>query len=190
MSTESVIRLKKSSIPEKVPLVGDLEHGELALNFADGRLYFKNSSNEIASFNSSLEDDDLIQVNDLQNNDLLVFNGETSSFQNVLFSDVFSIPLNLNQDFDLGFVFDSITDSQDLGFVFDSHTSSFNWGELVLSGLFSPDQLILPTFTISTLPEPNVPAQLIFVSDEIDGSIVAFSDGQDWRRLTDRQIVA
>lgn len=48
--TTSKIKLKKSSVPEKVPLAGDLEYGELALNFADGKLYFKNSVNEIESF--------------------------------------------------------------------------------------------------------------------------------------------
>ena len=50
MSTDSTIKLKKSSVPEKVPQPSDLEHGELALNFADGKLYFKNSDNEIESF--------------------------------------------------------------------------------------------------------------------------------------------
>jgi len=48
------IILKKSSVADKVPLTGDLEYGELAINYADGLLYFKNSSNEISSFASDL----------------------------------------------------------------------------------------------------------------------------------------
>lgn len=43
------IRLKKSSVTGKQPLSGDLEYGELALNYADGILYYKNTSNDIAN---------------------------------------------------------------------------------------------------------------------------------------------
>lgn len=45
------IVLKKSSVAAKVPLTMDLDYGELALNYADEKLYFKNSSNVIKSFN-------------------------------------------------------------------------------------------------------------------------------------------
>lgn len=45
------IVLKKSSVAAKVPLTTDLEYGELALNYADEKLYFKNSSNVVKSFN-------------------------------------------------------------------------------------------------------------------------------------------
>lgn len=45
--------LKKSSVAAKVPLTTDLDYGELALNYADGKLYFKNSSNAVNSFGSS-----------------------------------------------------------------------------------------------------------------------------------------
>ena len=48
----SNIALKKSSVSGRVPLIGDLAYGELALNYADGLLYFKNSSNQIKSFKS------------------------------------------------------------------------------------------------------------------------------------------
>ena len=44
------VLLKKSSVTTKVPLTTDLDYGELALNYADGKLYFKNSSNVIKSF--------------------------------------------------------------------------------------------------------------------------------------------
>ena len=46
----SRIILKKSSVVDKAPLPSDLEYGELAINYSDGRLYFKNSSNSIKSF--------------------------------------------------------------------------------------------------------------------------------------------
>ena len=46
----NLVLLKKSSVVAKVPLTTDLAYGELALNYADGKLYFKNSSNAIQSF--------------------------------------------------------------------------------------------------------------------------------------------
>lgn len=44
------VLLKKSSVASKVPLTSDLDYGELALNYTDGKLYFKNASNVIKSF--------------------------------------------------------------------------------------------------------------------------------------------
>lgn len=44
------VLLKKSSVSGNAPGTGDLAYGELAINYADGRLYYKNSSNEIKNF--------------------------------------------------------------------------------------------------------------------------------------------
>ena len=44
------VLLKKSSVAAKVPLVGDLDYGEVALNYTDGKLYYKTASNTIKSF--------------------------------------------------------------------------------------------------------------------------------------------
>ena len=49
MSTTS-IKLKKSSVSGKVPLEGDIDYGELALNYTDGKLFYKHSDNSIRSF--------------------------------------------------------------------------------------------------------------------------------------------
>jgi hypothetical protein len=46
------IVLKKSSIASKVPTTSDLDYGELALNYADGKLYFKDTNNDIKNFTS------------------------------------------------------------------------------------------------------------------------------------------
>lgn len=46
------VLLKKSSTVAKVPLVGDIDYGELALNYADGKLYYKTSGNTIDTFPS------------------------------------------------------------------------------------------------------------------------------------------
>lgn len=47
------IVLKKSSVASKVPVAGDLDFGELAINYTDGKLYFKKADNSIASFVAS-----------------------------------------------------------------------------------------------------------------------------------------
>ena len=47
------ITLKKSSIGDKVPAAGDLDYGELALNYTDGNLFYKNSSNAVTTIASN-----------------------------------------------------------------------------------------------------------------------------------------
>ena len=44
------VLLKKSSVATKAPLASDLQYGEVALNYTDGKLYFKDSSNVVKSF--------------------------------------------------------------------------------------------------------------------------------------------
>lgn len=51
----SKIILKKSSVAAKVPLTSDLEFGELALNYTDGKLFYKTASNTIDSFTSGIQ---------------------------------------------------------------------------------------------------------------------------------------
>lgn len=38
---------KKSSVAGKVPLPADLDYGELAINYADSKIFFKDSSNVV-----------------------------------------------------------------------------------------------------------------------------------------------
>ena len=54
------IKLKKSSVAGKVPVDSDLAHGELAINFQDGKLFYKDASNNIKSFIDSAAVDSLI----------------------------------------------------------------------------------------------------------------------------------
>jgi hypothetical protein len=44
--------LKRSSVAAKTPTTGDLDYGELALNYTDGRLYYKTASNLIDYFSA------------------------------------------------------------------------------------------------------------------------------------------
>lgn len=47
------IILKKSSVAARVPQTSDLSYGETALNYADGKLYYKTSTNTIDLFPSA-----------------------------------------------------------------------------------------------------------------------------------------
>ena len=47
------VLLKKSSVASKVPQTSDLDYGELALNYTDEKLYFKNASNIVKYFSTS-----------------------------------------------------------------------------------------------------------------------------------------
>lgn len=49
----------------------------------------------------------------------------------------------------------------------------------------------LPSFTVTTLPSAaDNPQMMIYVSNETGGAVPAFSDGTNWRRITDRAIVS
>jgi len=49
----------------------------------------------------------------------------------------------------------------------------------------------LPSYTVLTLPDVVAYARvMIYVSDETGGPVPAFSDGTNWRRVTDRNIVS
>ena len=44
------VLLKKSSVTGKIPTTTDLDYGELALNYTDGKLYYKTATNTIGAF--------------------------------------------------------------------------------------------------------------------------------------------
>lgn len=71
-------------------------------------------------------------------------------------------------------------------------TLTFTGGSLVLNSPVScalPPKM--PTYTVATLPNAaTYTGGMIFVSDESGGAVMAFSDGTNWRRVTDRAIVS
>ena len=48
----NTIKIKRSATPTQAPTT--LDHGELALNYADGKIFYKNSSNAIVEFTSAV----------------------------------------------------------------------------------------------------------------------------------------
>lgn len=93
---------------------------------------------------------------------------------------------------DMGTVEEAVTVSEDLGLITAAATVEYDLGLIVISGIIQPDSLILPTKTVAQLANlsANPAAQFVYCSDESGGSVPAFSDGTNWRRVTDRQIVS
>lgn len=51
--------------------------------------------------------------------------------------------------------------------------------------------LPLASYTLATVPDATVATgSLIYVSDESGGAVPSFSDGTNWRRVTDRAIIS
>jgi hypothetical protein len=49
----------------------------------------------------------------------------------------------------------------------------------------------LPNYTVAGVPSAaSLSGAMIYVSNETGGAVVAFSDGTDWRRVTDRAIIS
>ena len=48
----------------------------------------------------------------------------------------------------------------------------------------------LQSYAVADVPAATVPGRLIFVPDEAGGAVPAFSDGTNWRRMTDRAIIS
>lgn len=92
---------------------------------------------------------------------------------------------------DFGTVTEAVTLSDDLGTVDAAVDQEADLGTIVTAGIFYPDQLVLPSKTVAELANTAAtPAgQFVFCSNESGGSVPAFSDGTNWRRVTDRAIV-
>jgi len=153
------ILLKKSSVAGKIPATGDIDFGELALNFTDGRLYFRDSNDQIQFFERASQ--------------------EVSENFNILLNDLDCGTIDST---------DNITDQLDHGLVTGTITGTFELGFIVTSGIVAPNLFILPSFTVSTLPAGQE-AQVIYVSDDAGGPTLAFYDGSNWRRTSDNQVI-
>ena len=112
----SRIKLKKSSVAGRVPSASDMEYGEVAINIADGKLYFKNSSNTIQSFHAGsfvdsasvlgLIDSAYIQARQLADDpgldsaeiNALIADGLQSSFSRILVNGQFDVVADSTQD--------------------------------------------------------------------------------------------
>jgi len=91
-------------------------------------------------------------------------------------------------------LFEPITD---YGLIADSANMTIDYGavtETATNGDFEYlNEIYGPTgdsYTVATVPSATQPGQMIFISDETDGAVMAFSDGTSWRRITDRAVIS
>jgi hypothetical protein len=49
---------------------------------------------------------------------------------------------------------------------------------------------VVPSYTVAGVPSASPAAQVAYISNETGGAVLAFSDGTNWRRVTDRAIVS
>ena len=85
------IILKKSSVTGKVPQTYDLEYGEVALNYADGKLYFKDSNNSISNIGKNAD-----TANSLQTPRLISISGDATGSVSFNGSSDVDIALTVN----------------------------------------------------------------------------------------------
>jgi len=223
----NTILLKRSDIANSVPAAGNLVPGELALNFTDGNLFFKDSSNEVVLLTSTQFVDvsgnvsgNFFLGNGSQLTGINAFSTISIDGQSNVVADSISDTLTLVAGTGINLVTDAANDTititntgtvsifatggsmgsvtetaisfEDLGLIVESFVQQFNLGTIVIAGLIYPDQLVLPSYTVAELADISTfPAgQMIFVTNESGGPVPAFSDGTNWRRVTDRQIVS
>lgn len=70
--------------------------------------------------------------------------------------------------------------------------SFFDDLQIKLNAKLLGEFIVLESYTVATLPTVPVASSpgIIYVSDETGGPVLAFSDGTNWRRCTDRAIVS
>jgi len=70
-----------------------------------------------------------------------------------------------------------------------AHALARRLDEELYSSLSQP--VALARYSVADLPDATrFRACVIYVTDETDGAVPAFSDGADWRRVTDRTVVS
>jgi len=66
----------------------------------------------------------------------------------------------------------------------------FKWVSRVTSAVGGREPAQLAGYTVASLPDPaRWPRCVVYVSNDVGGSTLAFSDGSDWRRMADRAII-
>jgi len=106
----TVIQLKYSAIPGNIP--GGLANGEIALNYADGKFYYKNLTGQIVSFSGSGSGSGNVYsfatinannslITALSNNSVLTINpGDNIGITPDIINDIITISANLKPAFD------------------------------------------------------------------------------------------
>ena len=123
-----------------------------------------------------------IQFNDgdtFNGTNALTFDKDTSTLETGVVKGVIFEPIT-----DYGTISDSANMTIDYGLVSDPGVSGdFEF----LSDTFGPTS---DSFSVNNLPSAEQPGQMIYVSDHTDGPVMAFSDGSNWRKITDSAVIS
>ena len=239
----NTVLLKRSGVANSVPAPGNIALGELAINYADGNLFFKNGNSQVELLTSSrfvsvtgnVTGGNIVALGtvsavgnvsgnyilgngsqlsglpaafasiDVVGSNVVVANSVGSTVRFVAGTGV-SITADSATDTitfggastvvwevggSLGYVWDAPATFYDFGLVTEVPATTFyDLGTVYISGVFYPNQLVLPSYTVAGLPSAATEAQFVYVTNEAGGPVPAFSDGTNWRRVTDRAIVS
>lgn len=235
----NTVLLKRSSVANAIPLAGDLQYGELAINYNDGSLYFKNTANAVVTLASTqslsvtgnVTGGNIVtsgNVSATGNISADYFLGNASQLTDIVAFKTISVPGNSNivanatgnlnvvagdnitlttdpatgtltisglgSDIwitggSMGTVVQAVTVTYDFGSVTTIATTDYDLGYVVESGLIWPTDFKLPSSTVINLPVGAPAGSMVYVPDASGGSIPAFSDGTDWRRVDTRAVV-
>lgn len=93
-----------------------------------------------------------------------------------------------------GVLFEPITD---YGLIADTANMTIDYGAVTETATNGDFEYLLDTYgptgdsyTVATVPSAAQPGQMIFISNETGGATMAFSDGTNWRRITDRAVIS
>jgi hypothetical protein len=239
----NTLLLKRSGTANAVPTAGNIALGELAINYTDGNLFFKNGNSQVELLTSSrfvsvtgnVTGGNIVTLGQVTatgnvSGNYILGNGSqltslppafgsiavigantvvaNSSGATVNFVAGTGISITTNSATDtitfggastivwevggsLGYVWDAPATYYDFGTVTEvPATTVYDLGSVAITGVFYPSQLVLPSYTVSSLPSAATAAQFVYVTNDAGGPVPAFSDGTNWRRVTDRAIVS
>ena len=178
----NTILLKRSDVSNSVPSTGNLVQGELALNFTDGNLFFKDSSDNIVLLSSTklVSVTGNVTANNVIGNTSGQFGNITISGSNIN-SDAASIVVNSNNA-DVDFAVNGDTAAN--VFYIDAGTGTVSVGNstqitnAVLS-LNSTNSLVIPRGNNSQRPDPAQVGMLRF-NNETD-TVEFYTDAEGWQ---------
>ena len=114
----------------------------------------------------------------------------TDSANGTLFIDAATVSGLWTTGGTMGLITEAPTEFYDFDTVTVAAGTFYDLGFIVSGGIVWPSQFKLPAAAVFDLP-PGAPAgSMVFVTDAAGGSIPAFSDGINWRRVDDRNIIA
>jgi hypothetical protein len=178
----NTILLKRSDVANSVPSTGNLVPGELALNFTDGNLFFKDASNNVVLLSSTK----LVTVTGNITGDNIIgntsgqFGNITISGSNVNTTADFIKINSTSQDVDFSINGNAVANI----FYVDAGTSTVSIGNstqvanAVLS-LNSTNSLVVPVGNIGQRPDPAQVGMLRFNTE--DDTVEFYTDAEGWR---------